>query len=43
MPTQERILRVAFLAGAITDALALFPMLLPPLAALLWPLVRAGA
>lgn len=36
MPTQERLLRTAFIVGAITDALALVPMLLPPAAALLW-------
>jgi hypothetical protein len=36
MPTEERLLRTAFLAGAVTDALALFPMLIPPLATLLW-------
>jgi uncharacterized membrane protein len=36
MPTEERLLKTAFLAGAVTDALALFPMLIPPLAALLW-------
>ncbi len=36
MPTEEKLLRTAFLAGAVTDALALLPMLLPPLAALLW-------
>jgi hypothetical protein len=33
---QERILRAAFLAGAITDALALIPMLFPSMARLLW-------
>jgi hypothetical protein len=33
---RERLLRVAFLAGAITDALALVPMLSPPMARLLW-------
>ncbi len=33
---RERILRAAFLAGAITDALALFPMLFPPVARLVW-------
>jgi len=33
---QEQILRTAFLAGAITDALALIPMLFPPMAQLLW-------
>ena len=31
-----QILRAAFLAGAITDAFALAPMLFPPLARLLW-------
>jgi hypothetical protein len=36
MPTEEQLLRTAFLAGAVTDALALFPMLVPPIAALLW-------
>ncbi len=36
MPTEEQLLKTAFLAGAVTDALALFPMLIPPLAALLW-------
>ena len=36
MPTEERWLRTAFLAGAVTDALALFPMLVPPFATLLW-------
>ena len=33
---QEKILRAAFLVGAITDALALIPMLIPPMARLLW-------
>ncbi|HXJ35279.1 MAG TPA: hypothetical protein VMS22_14700 [Candidatus Eisenbacteria bacterium] len=33
---QERLLRAAFLAGAITDALALGPMLVPQLGQLLW-------
>lgn len=36
MWSQEKILRVAFLVGAITDALAILPMLIPPLAKLLW-------
>jgi len=37
MADQEaRLLRTAFLAGAITDAGAIFPMLVPPLAGLLW-------
>jgi hypothetical protein len=30
------VLRLAFLAGAVTDALALVPMLSPPMARLLW-------
>jgi hypothetical protein len=33
---QERLLRIAFLAGAVTDALALIPMLFPSMAKLLW-------
>lgn len=33
---EARLLRTAFLAGAITDAVALLPMLAPPLARLLW-------
>jgi hypothetical protein len=36
MPNQEKLLRVAFLVGAITDALALVPMLVPGMAELLW-------
>jgi hypothetical protein len=32
----ERRLRFAFLAGAVTDGLALLPMLVPPLARLIW-------
>lgn len=36
MPSQEKLLRFAFLAGAITDALALVPMLVPAAAKLLW-------
>ncbi len=36
MERQAQVLRVAFLAGAITDALALIPMLFPPMARLLW-------
>jgi hypothetical protein len=41
--TQARLLRAAFLAGAITDALAVVPMLVPPLAALLWGFDAEGA
>jgi hypothetical protein len=33
---QEQILRAAFLAGAVTDALALIPMVFPSMARLLW-------
>lgn len=33
---QERLLRAAFLTGAITDGLALVPMLVPQAAELLW-------
>jgi hypothetical protein len=36
MWSQEKVLRVVFLVGAITDALAILPMLVPPLAKLLW-------
>ena len=36
MDRQERLLRTAFLVGAVTDAAALLPMLFPPFAALLW-------
>lgn len=36
MRRQEKILQTAFLAGAITDAGAILPMLIPPLAKLLW-------
>ncbi len=35
-PSQEKLLRFAFFAGAVTDALAIMPMLIPPLAKLLW-------
>lgn len=34
--TQTRLLRTAFLVGAITDALAVVPMLVPSMARLLW-------
>lgn len=36
LPGQQRLLRIAFIAGAVTDGLALLPMLFPPLAELLW-------
>ena len=35
---EARLIRVVFLAGAVTDAVALLPMLLPSLATLLWGL-----
>lgn len=34
--SDERLLRIAFLAGAITDAAALLPMLIPELAGWVW-------
>lgn len=34
--SEERLLRIVFLAGAITDAAALLPMLIPRLAAWVW-------
>jgi len=34
--TQEKVLRIAFLVGALTDGLAILPMLVPPLASILW-------
>ena len=37
-----RVLRAVFLAGAVTDAVALLPMLLPSLATLLWRLRDAS-
>lgn len=36
MPDQERWLRIAFLTGAITDAVAIVPLTVPPMARLLW-------
>lgn len=33
---QASLLRIAFLAGAITDGIALVPMLVPPVATFLW-------
>jgi hypothetical protein len=38
----ERLLRAAFLAGAITDGLALGPMLVAPLGELLWGFTDLG-
>ncbi len=35
---EPRVLRAVFLAGAVTDAVALLPMLLPSFAALPWGL-----
>lgn len=40
--SHSRLLRTAFLAGAVTDALALVPMLCPPVARLLWGIDAAG-
>jgi hypothetical protein len=37
-----RLLRTAFLAGAVTDAFALVPLLFPPAARLLWGLEDFG-
>jgi hypothetical protein len=34
--TQVRLLRIAFATGAVTDALAVLPMLFPALARILW-------
>ena len=42
MPSRETLLRTAFLAGAITDALAVVPMVLPPLARSVWGLDTAS-
>jgi hypothetical protein len=36
MREQEDVLRTAFLIGAVTDAAAIVPMLLPPVARLVW-------
>ena len=36
MPDEEQLLRTAFVAGAVTDAGALVPMMLRPAARLLW-------
>ena len=36
MNNQIRWLKIAFLAGIITDALALVPMLYPPMAKFMW-------
>jgi len=40
---EAALLRIAFLAGAVTDAAALAPMLFPPLASLLWGFHDASA
>ena len=39
---EARLIRAVFLAGAVTDAVALLPMLLPSLATLLWGLRDAS-
>jgi len=36
MPSQKELLRVAFFGGAVTDALAILPMLVPSLAQFVW-------
>jgi hypothetical protein len=36
MPGEEKLLRSAFLAGAVTDAVAIVPMLVPAVARALW-------
>ncbi len=36
MVSQEKLLRAAFIAGAITDVLAIVPMIVPSLARLMW-------
>ena len=44
MLNQKKLLRIAFAAGAITDALAVVPMVVPSLAKLLWGFEdRSGA
>ena len=40
--TQARLLRIAFAAGVVTDALALLPMLFPALARTLWGFANQG-
>ena len=39
---RARFLRMAFLAGAVTDALAVVPMVCPPVARLVWGFEDAG-
>ncbi|MBI3758799.1 MAG: hypothetical protein HY269_03490 [Deltaproteobacteria bacterium] len=39
---QTQLLRAAFLAGAVPDALAVIPMLFPPMARLLWGFENLG-
>ena len=39
---RTRLLRTAFLAGAVTDALAVVPMVCPPVARLVWGFEDAG-
>src|SRR5438093_13570239 len=44
MPDQEKVLRTAFVVGAVTDALAIAPMIVPRFAKLLWGFEdRSGA
>ena len=42
MERQARLLRTAFLAGALTDALAVVPLLFPSMAQLLWGFEDVG-
>lgn len=39
---QARLLRTAFVAGAVTDALAVVPLLFPSMAQLLWGFEDVG-
>lgn len=39
---RARLLRAAFLTGAVTDALAVIPMLVPPVARLVWGFEDVG-
>jgi hypothetical protein len=42
MERRAQLLRTAFLAGAVTDALAVIPMLSPSMARLLWGFEDVG-
>jgi len=43
MPSPSKLLRVAYLTGAVTDALAIVPMLSPSVAALIWRIEERSA